>query len=118
AEFVGPVCTIGVKTWALRVEKVVRVDPTENLAMIAESVAFLVGAGKRVIYDAEHFFDAYCGDASCALDCGPARRGISDPEPFFDASRDDAAYALDCLRAAAGAGAETVAICDTNGSSL
>jgi 2-isopropylmalate synthase len=87
----APVCTIVGKTWALHLEKVVRVDRAENLAMIAESVAFLAGAGKRVVYDAEHFFDAY---------------------------RDDAAYALDCLRAAAGAGAETVAICDTNGSSL
>jgi 2-isopropylmalate synthase len=91
AECFAPVCTIVGKTWALHLEKVVRVDRAENLAMIAESVAFLVGAGKRVVYDAEHFFDAY---------------------------RDDAAYALDCLRAAAGAGAETVAICDTNGSSL
>jgi 2-isopropylmalate synthase len=87
----APVCTIVGKTWALHLEKVVRVDRAENLAMIAESVAFLVDAGKRVIYDAEHFFDAY---------------------------RDEPAYALDCLRAAAGAGAETVAICDTNGSSL
>jgi 2-isopropylmalate synthase len=87
----APVCTIVGKTWGLHLEKVVRVDGAENLAMIAESVAFLVGAGKRVVYDAEHFFDAY---------------------------RDDAGYALDCLRAAAGAGAETVAICDTNGSSL
>ncbi|MEN3282220.1 MAG: 2-isopropylmalate synthase [Solirubrobacteraceae bacterium] len=87
----APVCTIVGKTWALHLEKVVRVDRAENLAMIAESVAFLAAAGKRVVYDAEHFFDAY---------------------------RDDAAYALDCLRAAAGAGAETVSICDTNGSSL
>ena len=87
----APVCTIVGKTWALHLEKVVRVDRAENLAMIAESVAFLVGAGKRVIYDAEHFFDGY---------------------------RDDPGYALDCLRAAAGAGAETVTICDTNGSSL
>ena len=91
AECFAPVCTIVGKTWALHLEKVVRVDRVENLAMIAESVAFLVGADKRVVYDAEHFFDAY---------------------------RDDAAYALDCLQAAAGAGAETVAICDTNGSSL
>ena len=34
-----------------------RVDREENLRMIADSVAFLVGEGKRVIYDAEHFFD-------------------------------------------------------------
>lgn len=91
ADSFAPVCTIVGKTWGLHLEKVVRVDRAENLAMIAESVAFLIAAGKRVIYDAEHFFDAY---------------------------RDDAMYALDCLRAAAGAGAETVTICDTNGSSL
>jgi 2-isopropylmalate synthase len=91
AECFAPVCTIVGKTWALHLEKVVRVDRAENLAMIGESVGFLVAAGKRVVYDAEHFFDAY---------------------------RDDRSYALDCLRAAAGAGAETVAICDTNGSSL
>jgi 2-isopropylmalate synthase len=91
AECFAPVCTIVGKTWGLHLEKVVRVDRAENLAMIAESVGFLVAAGKRVVYDAEHFFDGY---------------------------RDDPDYALDCLRAAAGAGAETVAICDTNGSSL
>ena len=91
ADCFAPVCTIVGKTWGLHLEKVVRVDRAENLAMIAESVAFLVEAGKRVVYDAEHFFDGY---------------------------RDDPGYALDCLRAAAGAGAETVALCDTNGSSL
>jgi 2-isopropylmalate synthase len=91
ADCFAPVCTIVGKTWALHLEKVVRVDAAENLNMIADSVAFLVEAGKRVIYDAEHFFDAY---------------------------REDRAYALACLRAAAGAGAETVALCDTNGSSL
>jgi 2-isopropylmalate synthase len=59
--------------------------------MIGDSIAYLVGAGKRVIYDAEHFFDGY---------------------------RDDAGYALECLQAAASAGAENVTLCDTNGSSL
>ena len=49
--------------------------------MIADSVAFLRAQGKRVIYDAEHFFDGY---------------------------RDDPGYALECLRAAAEAGAENV----------
>ncbi len=91
ADSFAPVCTLVGKTWALHLEKVVRVDREENLRMIAESIAFLVGEGKRVIYDAEHFFDAY---------------------------RDDRDYALQCLRAAAEAGAETVTLCDTNGSSL
>ncbi|MDQ4040792.1 MAG: citramalate synthase [Actinomycetota bacterium] len=86
-----PVCTLVGKTWRLHLDKVVRVDPEENLAMIADSVAFLVGAGKRVVYDAEHFFDGYA---------------------------DDPEYALRCLRAAADAGAETVVCCDTNGGTL
>ena len=91
ADCFAPVCTLVGKTWRLHLEKVTRVDPEENLRMIAESVAFLRGQGKRVIYDAEHFFDAF---------------------------RDDASYALRCLRAAAGAGAENLTLCDTNGSSL
>lgn len=91
ADCFAPVCTLVGKTWRLHLEKVTRVDPEENLRMIAESVSFLRRQGKRVIYDAEHFFDAF---------------------------RDDAAYALRCLRAAAGAGAENLTLCDTNGSSL
>jgi 2-isopropylmalate synthase len=91
AEGFTPVCTLVGKTWSLHLEKVTQVDPEENLRMIADSVAFLVGEGKRVIYDAEHFFDAF---------------------------RDDPAYAFSCLRAAADAGAENVTLCDTNGSSL
>jgi 2-isopropylmalate synthase len=87
----APVCTLVGKTWSLHLEKVVKVGRDENLAMIADSVAFLVAEGKRVIYDAEHFFDGW---------------------------RDDPAYALDCLRAAAGAGAENLTLCDTNGASL
>lgn len=59
--------------------------------MIGESVAFLRESGKRVFYDAEHFFDAF---------------------------RDDPDYSLTCLREAADAGAEALVLCDTNGSSL
>jgi len=91
ADCFAPVCTLVGKTWGLHLEKVVKVDREENLRMIAESVAFLVGCGKRVIYDAEHFFDGYA---------------------------DDGSYALRCLRAAAEAGAETVVCCDTNGGTL
>jgi 2-isopropylmalate synthase len=91
ADCFAPVCTLVGKASVLHVEKVVRVSREENLAMIADSVVFLVGAGKRVLLDAEHFFDGF------ELDAG---------------------YALDCLRAAAGAGAERVVLCDTNGGSL
>ena len=91
ADCFAPVCTLVGKTWALHLEKVTKVDPAENLRMIEESVRFLRDQGKRVIYDAEHFFDAF---------------------------RDDSAYALRCLRAAVDGGAENVTLCDTNGSSL
>jgi 2-isopropylmalate synthase len=87
----APVCTIVGKTWKLHLEKVVRVSPEENLEMIAESIAFLVAQGKRVVYDSEHFFDGY---------------------------RADRDYALRCVETARAAGAETVTLCDTNGSSL
>ena len=91
ADCFAPVCTIVGKTWALHLEKVTRVDPEENLQMIGESVAFLRAVGKRVFYDAEHFFDAWA---------------------------DDSAYALRCLSAAVAAGAENVTLCDTNGATL
>ena len=91
AQCFAPVCTLVGKTWGLHLEKVVRVDREENLRMIAESVAFLAGEGKHVIYDAEHFFDGFA---------------------------DDREYALSCLRAAARAGARTVVCCDTNGGTL
>jgi 2-isopropylmalate synthase len=91
ADSFAPVCTLVGKTWSLHLEKVTHVDRDENLRMIEDSVAFLVAQGKRVVYDAEHFFDAF---------------------------REDPDYALRCLGAAAGAGAENVTLCDTNGSSL
>ncbi|MGH2955685.1 MAG: citramalate synthase [Solirubrobacterales bacterium] len=91
AEGFAPVVTLVGKTWGLHLEKVTKVSREENLAMIRDSIAFLRDAGKRVIYDAEHFFDGF---------------------------RDDSGYALECVRAAAEAGAENVTLCDTNGSSL
>jgi len=91
AECFAPVCALVGKTSALHLEKVVKVDRDQNLTMIFDSVAFLVSRGKRVIYDAEHFFDGFA---------------------------DDPAYAVSCLKAAADAGAETVTCCDTNGGTL
>ncbi|MEJ7715919.1 MAG: hypothetical protein WKF40_09560 [Thermoleophilaceae bacterium] len=69
----APICTLVGKTWSLHLEKVTRVDPEENLRMIADSVAFLASQGKRVVYDAEHFFDAYADDPAYSLAL-PARR--------------------------------------------
>ncbi len=91
AESFAPViCLVG-KSSPFHVEKVIRVSREENLAMIAESIALCHDRGKEPVFDAEHFFDGY---------------------------RDDPAYALECLRAAAGAGAANVTLCDTNGGSL
>ena len=87
----APVVTFVGKTWGLHLEKVTRVSPEENLAMIVDSVNLARAQDKRVIYDAEHFFDAW---------------------------RNDPGYALECLRSAIAAGAENVTLCDTNGSSL
>lgn len=91
AECFAPVCTLVGKSSVMQVEKVVRVDPKENLSMIGESIAFLVRQGKRVLFDAEHFFDGFAIDSH---------------------------YALETVRAAADAGAERVVLCDTNGGSL
>ena len=85
------VCAIFGKSSVLQVKEVLRTTLEENLRMIENTVAWLRGQGKRVIYDAEHFFDGY---------------------------RLDAAYALQSLQAAVRGGAETIVLCDTNGGSL
>ncbi len=86
-----PVVSIFGKSWKLHAEKALGITPEENLALIRSSVVYLKAHGRRVIYDAEHFFDGY---------------------------RDDPAYALATLRAAADAGADVLVLCDTNGGSL
>ena len=85
------VCTVVGKTSQLHVQEVLRTSLEENLRVITESVGYLREHGRRVIYDAEHFFDGY---------------------------RADPAYALETLRAAIRGGAETLVLCDTNGGSL
>jgi 2-isopropylmalate synthase len=87
----APVCTIFGKSSLLHVREVLRITPEENLRMIAETVAYLVAQGRRVVYDGEHFFDGYVEDRQ---------------------------YALETVRAAAAAGAEAVVLCDTNGGTL
>ncbi len=75
AESFVPVCTLVGKSSPLHVEKVVRVSPQENLAMISESIAFLHAQGKRVLFDAEHFFDGYAADPGYALETLRAAAG-------------------------------------------
>ena len=86
-----PVCTVVGKTWTLHVTEVLRTTLAENLRLIEQSLAYLRAQGRRVIYDAEHFFDGYKADPT---------------------------YALETLKAAARGGAETVVLCDTNGGTL
>ena len=86
-----PTVSIFGKSWTLHAEVALGVTLEENLDLISSSVAFLKGQGKRVIYDAEHFFDGY---------------------------RADAGYALETLEAAANAGADVLVLCDTNGGTL
>jgi len=79
------------KSWEFHVREVLRTDREGNLAMIADTIRFLRGEGRTVVYDAEHFFDGYKADPH---------------------------YALDTLRAAKEAGARCLVLCDTNGGSL
>jgi 2-isopropylmalate synthase len=85
----APVCTIFGKSWLLHVTEVLRASPDENLQMISDTVTYLRSRGRRVVYDAEHFFDGW---------------------------RADRDYAIATLKAAAGA--EAIVLCDTNGGSL
>lgn len=86
-----PTVSIFGKSWTLHAEVALRVTLEENLELIRSSVAYLKANGKRVIYDAEHYFDGY---------------------------RSDAGYALETLKAAADAGADVLVLCDTNGGML
>lgn len=86
-----PVCTMVGKTWTLHVTEVLRTTLDDNLRIIEQSLAYLNAQGRRVIYDAEHFFDGY---------------------------KADPAYALETLHAAVRGGAETVVLCDTNGGTM
>ena len=87
----APVCTVFGKTWTLHVTEVLRTNLEDNLRIIEQSVAYLREQGRRVIYDAEHFFDGYKADRS---------------------------YALETLQAAVRGGAEMVVLCDTNGGAM
>jgi 2-isopropylmalate synthase len=84
------VCLVG-KSDILHVDVALRTSGDENLAMVASSIELLRAEGRRVLFDAEHFFDGYTRDPR---------------------------YALAVLEAAADAGAECVVLCDTNGGAL
>jgi len=85
------VVTIFGKSWDLHVTEVLGATLEENLEMIYDTVRYIKGKGLEVIYDAEHFFDGY----------------KHNPE-----------YAMKALKAAADAGADCLALCETNGGAL
>jgi 2-isopropylmalate synthase len=85
------VVTLVAKSYDRHVDLALRTTLAENLAMIRDTVQHLRAEGQRVFLDAEHFFDGY---------------------------RSDPAYALEVVRVAAEAGADVVALCDTNGGML
>jgi len=87
----APVITLVGKASAFQVREVLHTELEENLAMIGQSVRFLVEAGREVIFDGEHFFDGW---------------------------KDTPDYALNTLRTAAEAGARLVVLCDTNGGGM
>jgi 2-isopropylmalate synthase len=87
----APVVTLVAKFDIRHVERALRTTGPENLAMITDTVSFLVSEGRRVVVDAEHFFDGY---------------------------RFDADYSRSAVLAAYEAGAEVVTLCDTNGGML
>jgi 2-isopropylmalate synthase len=87
----APVVTIVGKSWDLHVRDVLQTTNEEHLAMIADSVSLLAQAGRKVIFDAEHFFNGW---------------------------RASSEYALATLRAAHQAGAAWLVLCDTNGGAL
>jgi 2-isopropylmalate synthase len=84
------VCLVG-KSSALHVREALRAELSDGVAMVRDSVAFLRSQGRRVFFDAEHFFDGY----------------LADPE-----------FSLSVLAAAGEAGAERLVLCDTNGGML
>jgi 2-isopropylmalate synthase len=87
----APACTVVGKCWDMHVRDVLRCSNEDNLALCADSVAYLASKGKEVIFDAEHFFDGY---------------------------RANPDYAVKVLAAAAGAGAACLCLCETNGGKL
>lgn len=87
----APVITIFGKTWRFHSEKTLGLSDEENEKLIYQSVKFLVDAGRRVIFDAEHFYDGY---------------------------KDNPKFAIDMCKAAVKGGADTITLCDTNGGSL
>ncbi|MFI9454086.1 citramalate synthase [Amycolatopsis sp. NPDC052450] len=87
----APVVTLVAKSDLRHIERALRVDVDEACEMVRDTVAFLVGEGRRVFLDAEHFFDGYAFSPDTALKV---------------------------LDAGVNAGADVAVLCDTNGGQL
>lgn len=87
----APTITLVAKSDLRHVLGALRTTGEENLAMVRDTVGHLVGLGREVFVDAEHFFDGFL---------------------------DDAEYTTSMVVAAYEAGAEVVVLCDTNGGML
>ncbi|MDJ0625669.1 MAG: citramalate synthase [Candidatus Caenarcaniphilales bacterium] len=85
------VVTIVGKTWDLHVEQALRTTLDNNLKLISDSIEHLKSKKRRVIFDAEHFFDGY---------------------------EENPDYSLKVLETAIGSGVDVISLCDTNGGSL
>lgn len=86
-----PVCTVVGKSWTLHVTDVLQTTLEENLRIIEDSIRYLKSHGREIVYDAEHYFDAYLADKE---------------------------YALKTLGAAVKGGADVLVLCETNGGTL
>lgn len=84
------VCLVA-KSWDMHVTDALQTTLDEALLMVKDSVQYFVKNGRKVLLDAEHFFDG------------------------FKADKD---FALKVLDTAAVAGADTLVLCDTNGGTL
>lgn len=86
-----PVITVVAKSDVRHVLRALKTTKEENLAMVRDTVEYMVSQSRRVFVDCEHFFDGY----------------KTDPD-----------YAVAVARTAHEAGAEAVVMCDTNGGML
>jgi 2-isopropylmalate synthase len=91
-----PVVTLVCKTSMLHVTEILRTTAEENLAMIRDTIAYLVAQGREVIFDGEHTFDGF----------------------KLAAAEKSENYTAQCYVAAADAGASYLVMCDTNGGTL
>lgn len=79
------------KSWDLHISKIIKTSPQENFNMIEQSCSFLKNNGRKVFFDAEHFFDGY---------------------------KNNKDFAIEALKSALRGGADSLILCDTNGATL